>query len=146
MPCCSFCKTSSRESICSCESHFAFFGLSSTSRHHKKAQIMAGKPSRINIHLQPSAFIKYPDKMDIQRIVTGLPRIKNVLARERSDFVNHLLNKISIAGNTALSTTPKVKRIKIRTFTFEIIPVAVAQTPHSMSDQKINFFALFLDA
>src|SRR5215203_3252506 len=111
MPSCSFCKTSSRSSFWFCESHFAFFGLSSTRRHQKKAQIIAGNPSQINIHLQPTEFTKYPDKMDIQSIVTGLPRIKNVFARERSDFVNHLLNKISIAGITALSTTPNKKRM-----------------------------------
>ena len=84
--------------------------------------------------------------MDIQSIVAGLPNIKNVFARDLSFFVNHLLNKISMAGITALSTTPSIKRIMISKVILLTIPVAMASAPQSISDQKINFFALFLAA
>src|SRR5258706_13862370 len=84
--------------------------------------------------------------MDIHKIVTGLPRIKKVLARERSDLVNHLLKNINMAGMTALSTTPNIKRITIRTFIFANIPVAMASPPHNIRDQKISFLALLLSA
>src|ERR1035438_4621839 len=102
MACCSFCKADSSNSFSVFFNHFAFAGLSFTKLRQQKAHNIAGKPSQINIHLQPTEWIKYPDKMDIQSIVAGLPRIRKVLARERSALVNHLLNKISIEGNTAL--------------------------------------------
>ena len=79
-------------------------------------------------------------------MVTGLPRIKKVLALDRSLFVNHLLKKISMAGITALSTTPNINRITINAPTLLIRPVAVANAPQSISDQKINFRALLLAA
>ena len=107
--------------------------------------MIAGKPSHINIHLQPTELIRYPDNMDIQSIVAGLPRIRKVFALERSAFVNHLL-KISMAGITALSTTPSINRITINELTLLTSPVAIANPPQRISDQKINFFALFLDA
>ena len=84
--------------------------------------------------------------MDIHKIVAGLPRIKKVLARERSDFVNHLLKNISIEGITALSTTPSINRITISTLILLIKPVAIASPPQAISDQKINFLALLLAA
>ncbi len=84
--------------------------------------------------------------MDIQSIVAGLPRIKNVLALERSFFVNHLLNNTNIEGMTALSVTPSIKRITIKTRISLIRPVAIANTPQAINDQKINFFALLLAA
>jgi hypothetical protein len=90
--------------------------------------------------------IKYPDKIDIHSIVTGLPSIKKVFALERSDLVNHLLKNISMAGITALSTTPNINRIIISTLILLISPVAVANKPQKMSDQKINFLALLLAA
>src|SRR4028118_1631087 len=111
IPCCSCCNFCSKACFSSSVNHLAFFGLSSTRYHQKKAHITAGSPSRINIHRQPTALIRYPDKTDIQSMVAGLPRIKKVFARERSVFVNHLLKKISIAGITALSTTPSINRI-----------------------------------
>jgi len=107
---------------------------------------MAGIPSQINIHRQPSARIKYPEMIDIHKMVTGLPNISNVLALDRSSRVNHRLINTSIEGKTALSKTPSIKRITSKTFTLLISPVAMANNPHSMSDQKINFLALLLDA
>src|ERR1700681_3670950 len=100
MPCCSVCKAWSRASFSSCVSHTASFGLSSTSLHQQNAQRMAGTPSQMNIHRQPREFIKYPDRIDIQRMVAGLPKIKKVLARERSALMNHLLSNNNMAGNT----------------------------------------------
>jgi hypothetical protein len=84
--------------------------------------------------------------MDIQTMVAGLPRIKNVLARERSDFVNHLLKKIIIEGITALSTTPSINRITIKIFALLISPVAMANMPHRIRDQNISLLALFVAA
>ena len=60
-------------------------------------------------------------------MVTGLPRIKNVFALERSAFVNHLLNKMIIEGITALSTTPSIKRITISSVILLTKPVAAAK-------------------
>jgi hypothetical protein len=104
--------------------------------------MMAGSPSSMNIHLHPNELIKYPERIDIHNIVTGFPRIKKVLARDLSFFVNHLLSKTIIAGITALSTTPSMKRITIKKFTFFVKPVAIAQKPHKIKDQNINFFVL----
>src|SRR5664279_3925976 len=118
MTCCSSCSFSSRLFFSFSVNHFAFLGLSSIICHQIKAQTIAGAPSKINIQRQPTDFTRYPDNIDIQRMVTGLPRIKNVLALERSDFVNHLLKNISIAGITALSTTPSINLIKIRTVSY----------------------------
>jgi hypothetical protein len=100
----------------------------------------------INIPRHPIELTKYPDKIDIHNIVTGLPRIKNVFARDLSFLVNQRVNKISIEGITALSTTPNMKRMTIKILTSLIIPVAVANAPHNISDQKINFFVLLLAA
>src|SRR5215218_1961125 len=108
--------------------------------------MIAGNPSKINIQRQPNDFIMYPDIMDIQRTVTGFPRIKKVFARERSAFENHLLSNINMAGITALSTTPSKKRIPIKRFTLLTSPVAVANVPHKIKDQKTNFFALLVAA
>jgi hypothetical protein len=78
--------------------------------------------------------------------VAGLPRIRKVFARDRSDFVNHLLNNISIAGITALSTTPSMNRIIIKTVMLLTKPVAIAKLPHNIKDQKIKILALLLAA
>ena len=79
-------------------------------------------------------------------MVTGLPRIKKVLARDLSDLVNHLLKKMIIAGITALSTTPNIKRMMIKKLTLLIIPVAIASAPHNKRDQKMSLRALLLAA
>jgi hypothetical protein len=79
-------------------------------------------------------------------MVTGLPRIKNVFARERSTFVNHLLKNTSMDGITALSTTPSKNRITINALTLLIRPVAMARAPQKIKDQNINFFALLFAA
>src|ERR1700759_885540 len=107
---------------------------------------MAGIPSKKNIHRQPSARIKYPEIIDIHRMVTGLPNINSVLALDLSSLVNHRLVNTSIEGNTALSKTPSINRITSNTFTLLISPVAIANKPQRMSDQNINFFALLLEA
>src|SRR6476619_5914982 len=146
MFCCSFCIINSIPFFSSSDNHFASDGLSFTRYHQKNAHIMAGTPSNINIHRQPSELTRYPDTTDIHKMVTGLPRIKNVFALDRSDFVNHLLSKITIEGITALSTTPSIKRITIKTFTLLVIPVAIAHTPHKINDQKINRLVLFVAA
>ncbi len=80
--------------------------------------------------------------MDIHKMVTGFPKIKNVLAFERSVFVNQRLNKMIMEGITALSTTPSIKRMTIKRLTLFVMPVAIAQAPQSSKDQKINFLAL----
>ncbi len=146
IPCCSFCNRSSIACFSFCVNHLASLGLSFTSIHQKNAQIIAGNPSRINIHRQPREFIRYPETTDIHSTVTGLPRIKNVLARERSALVNQRLIKMSMEGNIALSTTPSINRIAIKKFTLLVRPVAVAKAPHRINDQKINFFVLLLAA
>jgi len=76
----------------------------------------------------------------------GFPNINNVFALERSFRVNHLLSNNSNEGNTALSATPTMNLVTIRIFILFIIPVAAAKIPHSISDQKINFLALLLEA
>ncbi len=108
--------------------------------------MIAGAPSSINIQRHPTELIRYPDSIDIQSMVTGFPRIKNVLALERSFFVNHRLNNTSMEGITALSVTPSIKRITINALTSLIRPVAIANAPHEINDQKISFFALLLEA
>jgi hypothetical protein len=100
----------------------------------------------INIQRQPIDFTRYPDTIDIHKIVTGLPSIKNVLALERSALVNQRLRNMSIAGITALSTTPSMNLMTIRKLTLLIIPVAIASPPHRISDQNINFLALLFAA
>src|SRR5664279_2729916 len=146
MTCCSSCSFSSRLFFSVSVNHFAFLGLSSIICHQIKAQTKAGAPSKINIQRHPIDFTRYPDNIDIQRMVAGLPKIKNVFALDRSDFVNHLLKKISIDGITALSTTPSIKRMEIKKFTLLTMPVAIASAPHKINDQKINFFALLFEA
>ena len=79
-------------------------------------------------------------------MVAGFPRIKKVLALERSVFVNHRLKRISMEGITALSTTPSIKRITIRRFTLVAKAVALARKPQRIRDQKISFFALLFSA
>jgi hypothetical protein len=71
-----------------------------------------------------------------------MPRIRKVLALERSDFVNHMLKNTSMDGITALSTTPSKNLITINAFTLLIIPVAAARDPQRIKDQNINFLAL----
>jgi hypothetical protein len=78
--------------------------------------------------------------------VEGWPSISSVLALDRSDLVNHRLNRISIAGITELSPTPSRKRIAISAFMLLTNPVAAASDPHIIKDQKINFFALLFAA
>src|SRR6478735_513782 len=146
MPCCSLCNCSDSVSFSFAVNQSASAGLSFTSFHQHSAQMMAGAPSRINIHRQPTESIKYPDKMDIHKMVTGLPRIRKVLALDLSALVNHRLNKISMAGITALSVTPNMKRMMINRLMLLIMPVAIARAPQSKSDQKINFLALLLAA
>src|ERR1700712_2329928 len=106
MICCSLCSRSARDFFSSGLNQAASPGLSLTSLHQKKAHRIAGIPSQINIHRHPSALIKYPEMIDIQRMVTGLPNINNVLALDRSSLVNQRLINTSIEGNTALSNPP----------------------------------------
>src|SRR6478672_11702879 len=146
IPCCSSNNRSCSACFCGSVSHVASSGASFTNRHQKKAQTIAGNPSRINIQRQPTDFTKYPETIDIQRTVAGFPRIKKVFARERSALVNHLLRKINMEGITALSTMPSKKRMATKKFTLLTKPVAVARTPQRIRDQKINFFALLVDA
>jgi hypothetical protein len=84
--------------------------------------------------------------MDIHKMVTGFPRIRKAFALDRSFLVNHLLRKISIAGITALSTTPSMNLMIIRSDMLLIIPVNVASVPHAMSDQNTSLRALRFDA
>ena len=79
-------------------------------------------------------------------MVAGFPRIKKVLALERSAFVNHLLKKTSIEGMTALSTTPSKNLITINPFILLTMPVAMAKAPQRIRDQNINFLALLFAA
>ena len=84
--------------------------------------------------------------MDIKIIVAGLPSTRNVFALERSSFINHLLNKMTMVGITALSTTPSIKRMKYKNEILLTTPVAMASMPHANRHQKINFLALLLAA
>ncbi|MNN02193.1 hypothetical protein D3C81_1148410 [compost metagenome] len=67
----------------------------------------------MNIQRQSKCLIRYPETTDIHRMVTGLPSIRKVLARERSARVNQWHRYTSIAGITAASTTPSRKRMPI---------------------------------
>src|ERR1700690_1497270 len=107
---------------------------------------MAGIPSQINIHRQPTVCIRYPDMMDIHNIHDGFPNINKVFALDLSFLVNHLLNNRSKEGNKALSATPTMKRTTSKIFILFIKPVAAANRPQRISDQKINFLALFFAA
>src|SRR5690348_1378050 len=146
MLCCSNANCSSTSSLCDSVNHLASFTLSFTKYHQKNAQMIAGAPSMINIQRQPIEPTRCPDTMDIHKMVTGLPKIKKVFALERSALVNHLLRNISIAGITALSTTPSKNLITINKVMSLTIPVAMASAPHSINDQNINFLALLLAA
>src|SRR3984957_1641037 len=68
--------------------HRAFNGLSLTQETHTKAQRMDGIPSMMKVFCHPKLWMRYPVMIDIQSTVTGLPRIKMELARERSSRVN----------------------------------------------------------
>src|SRR6185312_7800885 len=146
MLCCSNASCSSTSSLCDSDSHLASFTLSFTRYHQTKSQWIPGAPPMMNIQRQPKVPTRWPDRIDIHKIVTGLPRIRKVLALERSAFVNHLLKNISMEGITALSTTPSIKRMTINKVTLCTIPVAIANAPHSINDQKINFLALLFAA
>src|SRR5664279_3440880 len=119
-------------------------GLSFISFHQKKAHKMAGIPSQINIQRQPSARIKYPEIIDIQRMVTGFPNISIVLALDLSSRVNQRLINTIMEGKTALSKTPSINRMTSKIVTLLRKPVAIANNPQRISDQNINFFALLL--
>lgn len=67
----------------------------------------------MNIQRQLKCCTRYPETTDIHSMVTGLPRIRKVLARERSARVNQWHRYTSIAGITAASTTPSMKRMTI---------------------------------
>ncbi len=65
-----------------------------------------------------------------------------MFARERSLFVNQLLMKISIAGITAASTMPSMKRITISEGMLLTMPVSAAQPPHRIRLQNTSFLTL----
>src|SRR5579863_7160012 len=96
----------------------------------------------INIQRQPREWTMYPEAMDIQMIVTGLPKISRELARERSDRTNQRLRRTSIEGKTAPSITPNRKRTNMSQWMFVTIPVAAARAPQRRRDQKISRRAL----
>ncbi|MNF08298.1 hypothetical protein D3C80_2086820 [compost metagenome] len=79
-------------------------------------------------------------------MVTGLPSIRKVLARERSARVNQWQRYTSIAGITAASTTPSRKRMPISMYTLLIMPVRVARPPQRIRLTKISFFTLRFSA
>ena len=73
-----------------------------------------GMPSRIKVICQPTALIRYPVTAAIHVTVTGLPRMRIALARERSVRVNQLVSRISIEGKIRLSATPSSVRSTTR--------------------------------
>jgi hypothetical protein len=84
--------------------------------------------------------------MDIQSMDTGFPNINKVFAFDRSFRENHLLSNRNKEGNTALSAKPSMNRMISNIFILLIKPVAAANKPHKISDQKINLLALLLEA
>ena len=67
-------------------------------------------PSITNVICQPTAWIRNPVTAAIQVTVTGLPRMRMALARERSARVNQWVSRISIEGKMRLSATPSKSR------------------------------------
>src|SRR5579863_10773014 len=100
----------------------------------------------INIQRQPREWTMYPEAMDIQMMVTGLPKISSALARDRSDRTNQRLRRTSIEGKTAPSITPNRKRTNMSQWMFLTMPVAVARAPQKSRDQKISWRALRMEA
>ncbi len=108
--------------------------------------MIAGIPSMMNMPRHPMAFTRYPETIDIHSTVTGLPRIRKALVRERSALVNQWLRKISMPGSTTLSATPSRKRSAYSSSMLLIIPVSVASTPQSSRLQNISRLALRVSA
>jgi len=75
-------------------------------------------------------------------IVTGLPKIRRELARDRSDRTNQRLSRTSMEGKTAPSITPNRKRTSISQWTLATMPVAAARAPQKRRDQKMSWRAL----
>jgi len=109
------CCCSSRRAVVSAArsssgSQAASAGRSAVSATNTKAQMIAGTPSRTNIHCQLVTETSQPDRADNQSTVTGLPRMSTVSVRPRSRLVNQWVRNTSIAGRIAASTTPSRSR------------------------------------
>ncbi len=85
-------------------------GAGRAPRSQTKAHSTDGMPSMINVICQPTAWIRNPVTAAIHMTVTGLPRIRIALARERSARVNQWVSRMSIDGKMRLSATPSRRR------------------------------------
>ena len=91
---------------------------------------------------QPMALIRYPVTADIHVTVTGLPRMRIALARERSARVNQLVSRMTIEGRMRLSATPSSRRSTTRSQYSRMTPVSPEKMPQLMSAKKTSRVAL----
>ena len=122
--------------------HRVSCGWSLTKSTQINAHRIEGTPSRINVICQPNALIRNPVTADIHNTVTGFPRIRIALARDRSARVNQFVSKISIEGKIRLSATPSNSRSRASSQNSLITPVKAASAPQLSSAKNTSRVAL----